>query len=223
MIELPATLSVNPTRSRPSAEQIAAFQSVPTGFVADALGGGGALEQQVAQLDTSGVLPAHVAGPALTADNGPADVLATFAALPLVQEGDVVIGGFSGHLGCAAGGDRLCGMLRNCGAAGFVTDGPVRDFDGILAAGLPVWCAGITPASPYMSGPGRVGYAVQVAGQQIETGDMIVADRDGVVVVAFARIDEVIERLETIKVQEAELDAKVAAGLKWPSWVDDLT
>jgi 4-hydroxy-4-methyl-2-oxoglutarate aldolase len=130
------------------------------------------------------------------------------------------VSAFAAHTGCAAAGDRLIGMMKNNGAAGFVTDGPVRDYQGIVQVGLPVWCAGLTPASPHMTGPGSVGFSVQIGGQEVETGDMIVADRDGVVVVPFERLDEVIQKLARIFALESALDAKVAGGLKIPEWVE---
>jgi regulator of RNase E activity RraA len=63
---------------------------------------------------------------------------------------------------------------------------------------------------------------VQIGEQQISTGDMIVADIDGVVVVPFHRIDEVINKLDEIKVLERELDVQVAKGLKIPEWVESI-
>ena len=222
MIEAPPTLTVRKTFRRPNDEQIAMFQGVPTGFVADALGGGGALASSIRPLGAGRDLACVAAGPAITADCGPADVLATFAALKYITPGDIVVAAFGGHQGCAAAGDRLVGMMKNSGAAGFVTDGPVRDYDGIVPVGLPVWCTGITPASPHMSGPGQVGFAVQIGGQQVETGDMIVGDRDGVVVVPYDQIETVIDRLRHISALEKALDAKVEAGLSVPDWVEDL-
>jgi len=53
-----------------------------------------------------------------------------------------------------------------------------------------------------------------IGGQQVDSGDMIVADRDGVVVVPFARINEVIDRLNQVRSLETEMDAKVAQGQK---------
>lgn len=160
------------------------------------------------------------AGPALTADCGAADVLATFAALKFIVGGEIVVSAFAAHTGCAAAGDRLVGMMKNSGAVGFVTDGPVRDYQGIVPVGLPVWCTGLTPASPHMTGPGSVGFPVQIGGQEVETGDMIVADQDGVVVVPFERLDEVIQNLTRISEMERDLDADVANGLKIPGWVE---
>ena len=201
---------------RPSESQISAFQGVPTGFVVDALLGGGALSKTIQPISNGQDVKCLAAGPALTADCGPADILATLASLKFIQTGDIVVSAFAGHQGCAAAGDRLIGMMKNCGAAGFVTDGPVRDYDGIVAAGLPVWCSGLTPASPFSKGPGSVGFPVQIGAQEVETGDMVIADRDGVVVVPFEQIDEVILSIGRVRELERELDAEVASGLRMP-------
>ena len=215
MIEEPPVLKIKKTRNRPSEAQIDAFRSVPTGFVVDAMYGRGALVSDIYPIagltDT-----ASYAGPALTADNGPADILATLAALHYLQPGDILVAAFDGHQGCAAAGDRLCGMIRNAGGIGLVTDGPVRDLAGLKQAGLPLWATGLTPNSPFSSGPGVVGFPVQIGGQQVSSGDMIVADSDGVVVVPFAQIDQVIDRLQIVMRLETERDRQVADGLKVP-------
>jgi len=221
MIEAPPGLMIKATFRRPTETQIAAFQGVPSGFVVDAQFGGGALSSRIQPIGAGRDLHCVAAGPALTADCGPADVLATFAALKFIREGDIVVSAFAAHTGCAAAGDRVIGMMKNCGAAGFVTDGPVRDYQGIVPVGLPVWCCGLTPASPYMSGPGAVGFPVQIGGQEVETGDMIIADQDGVVVVPFERLDDVIANLARISDMEQTLDKQVAEGLKVPAWVEE--
>lgn len=213
MIEEPPVLTIKKARRRPTEAQIAAFRGVPTSVVADALPGG-VLSADIGPIGGGIDLTCEAVGPALTADCGPADILATFAALSFIRPGDVVVAAFGGHRGCAAAGDRIVGMMRNNRAAGFVTDGPMRDYAGVVAAGLPVWCSGLTPASPYTNGPGTVGLPVQIGGQEVETGDMIVADRDGVVVVPFERLDEVIARVAHVRELEARLDAEVAGGLK---------
>ncbi|KKM02697.1 hypothetical protein LCGC14_1781810, partial [marine sediment metagenome] len=75
---------------------------------------------------------------------------------------------------------------------------------------------GLTPASPFTKGPGRVGLPLAIGGQQVETGDMVVADRDGVVIVPFAQIDAVIAALDAVRAAEEGLDAQVAEGLRAP-------
>ena len=212
MIEAPPLLTIKRSTTRPTAAQIAAFQNVPTGFVVDAMGGGGTLDRAIQPLAPE-ALPGHAAGPALTADNGAGDIMATLAALNFLQDGDILMIGFQGHQGCASAGDRVTGMARNCGAAGLITDGPMRDYAGLVEVGLPCWCTGLTPNTPYGTGPGRVGLPTQIGGRQVSTGDMVVADRDGVVIVPFAQIDATIAKLEEVRALEAALDAEVAAGL----------
>ncbi|MEP1207392.1 MAG: RraA family protein [Rhizobiaceae bacterium] len=222
MIEEPPLLTVKQTRKRPSQAQIDAFQNVATGFVVDALYGGGALSGDIQPVGGGRDITTSVAGPALTADSGPADVLATIAALNFIEKGDVLVSAFGGHQGCAAAGDRIMGMLGNCGGIGLVTDGPVRDYQGIVEVGLPIWCTGLTPASPFTSGPGRIGFAIQIGGQQVESGDMVIADRDGVVVVPFDQIDAAIENLQRVQQAEEARDQKVAEGLKLPADIEQL-
>ncbi|MGB0867889.1 MAG: RraA family protein [Granulosicoccaceae bacterium] len=214
MIEAPPKLTIKKNLRRPTAEQVAAFKDMPTSFVVDAMNGIGALDPQIKPLGDGNQLGCTAVGPALTVDTGPGDLLALVAALPSIEPGDIVMAAFGGYQGCAASGDRMAGLMRNNGAAGYVVDGPMRDLLGIREIGLPVWCTGINPNSPAGEGPGKVGLPINMGGRQIETGDMIVADLDGVVVVPYAQIDAVIAQLVHIVKLEKSLDAEVAAGLK---------
>lgn len=213
MIEAPPVLTIRRNFQRPSAQQVAALAGAPTGFVADCMDGRGALDGRI---KPAGATPAAFCGVALPCHAGPGDCLAALAALDLIQPGDVVVAATDGFAGTAVAGDRLIGMARNCGAAGFVTDGCIRDLVGIEAVGLPCFAAGVTPNSPANSGPGTVGLPVTVGGVQIAPGDILLADRDGVVVVPFDRIDSVIARLPKVSDAEATLDAEVAGGLRVP-------
>lgn len=212
MIEEPPKLTIRRAYPRPTQDQIDAFKDIPTGFLCDAMGGGGAMAANIAPLCIDGRMPLHAHGPALVADNGPAEILATMGALHIAQKGDVVVAATGGHQGCSACGDQFSGMLRNKGVAAFVTDGLMRDYEGIVATGLPAWCAGLSPASPYSNGPGRAGFSAIVGGLNVASGDMIVADRDGVVVVPFAQIDDVIAQLDAIQTLEDTLEARVKSG-----------
>lgn len=222
MIEEPPKLTIKKPFRRATTKQTLAFQNVPTGFVVDALDGSGALHPTIKPLGDGRDYPCVAAGPALTVNTGPADILALLGALKYIEPGDIVVSAFGAYQGCAACGDRVAGMISNNHAAGLVIDGPIRDYAGMVDVGLPTWCTGINPNSPVAQGPGTIGQAIQIGGMEVENGDMIVADRDGVVVVPFERIDDVIERLKRIKALEAELDQQVADGLKQPSAIAEL-
>ena len=219
MIEEPKKLTIKRPTRRPTAKQIAAFQGVPTSFVVDAMFGGGSLTTAIAPLPGQ---TAHVAGPALTVYNRPSDILALLGALAFITEGDVVLSSAAGFQGCAAAGDRVCGMIKNNGGAGFVTDGPMRDLTGLNEVGLPAWCTGLNPDSPYSTGPGKIGLPIQIGGQRVETGDMVIADENGVVIVPFDQIDTVVLRLQSVTEAETALDAEVADGLKIPPAIAEL-
>jgi 4-hydroxy-4-methyl-2-oxoglutarate aldolase len=202
--------------TRPDAALVEALRDVPTGFVVDALGGAGALDFRVKPAIAD---QARFTGTALTCDCGPADNLALCAALESVQPGDVLVAATAGHTGCAVTGDLVVGMARNGGAVGFVTDGCVRDLPGLRAVGLPAFCIGVTPNSPARSGPGTVGAPVVLAGVRVASGDVVVADEDGVVVVPRERLAEVVARLPAIRSAEADMDRRVREGLRIPPFL----
>ena len=158
----------------------------------------------------------------LTAGNNAADTMGTLAALNYIQKDDVLVASVSGHQGCAAAGYWVIYMLKNCGGASFVTDGPMRDYAGLVEVGLSAWCTGLTPASPVTKVPAIVGLPINIVGQKIESGDIIVSDRDGVVVVPYSKIDFVINRLSQVADLEYSLDAEVRGGLKIPDPVREM-
>jgi len=201
---------------RPAAPLVDALRGTPTGFIVDALGGSGALDYRIKPAIAD---QAVCCGVALTCDAGPADNLALLAALERVQPGDIVVAATGNYTGCAVTGDLVLGMARNCGATGFVTDGCVRDLPGIRMVGLPCYCIGVTPNSPARSGPGTVGFPVTIAGHPVASGDVIVADQDGAVVVPQARLAEVIARLPAIRKAEGEMDQAVRDGLRLPAFL----
>jgi 4-hydroxy-4-methyl-2-oxoglutarate aldolase len=215
MIEDPPLVTLRRPTRRPSPAQIEALKGVQTGFLVDAMGGRGALDYRI---KTLAGLPAEFCGVALTCHAGPCDNLAVFAMLPVLAPGDVMMVATDSYVATAVAGDLLLGMARNQGAAAFVTDGCVRDIPGLLGVGLPCFSSGVTPNSPARNGPGTVGLPIVLGGVAVETGDIVVGDVDGVVVVPFERIDAVIARLPDIRRAEAALDAKVKGGLGVPDF-----
>ena len=216
MIENPPLIQIkkSSSRNRPSKKQLENFKNIPTGFICDALSGYAALDTKIKPLLVPGKNVEHIVGPALTVFSGAADVLGMSIALSEIQPGDIVVNGVSGFQGTAAVGDRIAGMIKNNGGIGLVTDGPMRDLEGIIETGLSCFCTGLNPNSPYNSGPAKIGYPIEIGGKTIHSGDIIVADADGVTVVPFNRIDEVIEKLDRIIELENAMDEKVKNGLK---------
>jgi 4-hydroxy-4-methyl-2-oxoglutarate aldolase len=215
MIKDPPLLTIRRRFARPPAALVDSFRGVPTGYLVDAMGGRGCLPHTVQAL-LSG--KAALTGVAVTCHCGPADNLAVFGALDAAASGDVIVAGTDGFTKTSVTGDLVLGMARNKGVAGFVTDGMVRDIAGIEAVGLPVYCAGVTANSPARNGPGTVGLPVVLGDVVVQSGDILVGDRDGVVVVPRSEAEAVLSRLPAIKAAEQELEAKVREGLQVPDF-----
>lgn len=219
MIEEPPLLTLRRNFKRPTEQQVDAFRGVQTGFVVDAMNGRGALDGQIKPVSDD---QAQFCGVAVTCHAGPADILAPFSAIEIAGPGDIVVTATDGYVATAVAGDRMLGIARNRGIEGFVTDGYVRDVTGIRDVGVPCFCTGITPNSPACNGPGTVGQPIVLGGASVDSGDIILGDTDGVVVVPYAKIDQVIASLKLVQAAEAELDAKVADGLKTPGFIQEI-
>lgn len=219
MIEEPPVLILRRKFERPTKEQVDAFKGVQTGFVVDAMGGRGALDGQIKPVSEA---QSEFCGVAVTCHAGPADIMAPFAAIEVAGPGDIVVTATDGYVATAVAGDNMLGIAQNRGIEGFVTDGYVRDVIGIRRVGLPCFCTGITPNSPACHGPGTVGQNIVLGGASVNSGDIILGDLDGVVVVPYAKIDETIAQLKVVLAAEADLDAKVQGGLKIAPFMEEI-
>ena len=211
MLEDPPRLTIRRTIPRPSAEDLAAFAECITGWLADAQDGRGALDAAIKPLDPT---CARTLGPALTCWCGPNDNLALLGAIAVAQAGDVIVCACEGFTGAGMAGDITLGMARNKGVAAVITDGMVRDRDGVVGLGLPVFARGVTPNSCVRNGPGTVGLPITCAGLPIASGDLVLGDRDGVVIVPRGQLATVAAGVAAIRAAEAKAEAAVRAGLQ---------
>ena len=161
MIKDPPLLTVRRNFPRPSEAVLRALRSVPTGFIVDCMNGRGALDYLIKPLDSNNC---KFVAPVVTCHPGPGDNLAVFAALEIAQRGDAIFIATDTFTKTAVAGDNMMAMGRNRGVVGFVTDGLMRDIDGILPVGLPAFCRGITPNSCTRNGPGTAGMPVVMGG-----------------------------------------------------------
>jgi len=210
MLKDPPLLTIRRKFQRPPREHMAQLEGAQTGHIVDALQGRGALDYRVKPVDPERAL---FVGPALTCETGANDNLAILAALVLADPGDVIVSATDGFSATAVVGDNVAAMAKNKGVAAIVTDGMARDSPGIVGVGLPVFARGITPNSCVRSGPGRIGLPIVCGGVAINAGDILIGDRDGVVVIPQADLEAVVGQLAEIRRMEAETQAKIRAGM----------
>lgn len=146
-----------------------------------------------------------------------ASPISTRAAIEAMPEGCIAVIGADGCTDAGVFGDILCARMRYRKVAAMVTDGVVRDLDGVLATELDVWAAGAA-APPSVAGLTFVGWQEPVGcgGVAIFPGDLIVADKDGAVVVPQAIVSEVLAVSVEQEAFEAWVVDEVRAGASLP-------
>lgn len=150
-------------------------------------------------------------GRALTVQTGAGDNLALHRALAAAGAGDVLVVTCPGPpVGLA--GEVICTALLALGARGLVTDSGVRDLDELIQMGMPVWSAAVTPHGTLKNDPGAVGGPIQIGGTVVRTGDIVLADGDGVVCLPPHSWPRVRELARAKDAKEADWLGKIRQG-----------
>lgn len=191
-----------------SKETIAAFRKITTASVADAL-----WEQGISghmTHDIKPIYPVKIVGPAVTVlEEATTERQPPQHALELIdnaEPGSVIVISINGYRDVALwGGLMTAGAVAN-ELEGAVLDGGVRDVEEIdRDYHFPVFSRSIVPSTTV----GRFktvasNVPVVVGGITVNPGDLIVGDRDGVVVVPAAKIDAVLKAAQDIEDRERE-------------------
>jgi regulator of RNase E activity RraA len=113
--------------------------------------------------------------------------------------------------------DILCARMQVKQVAGLVTDGAVRDADGVNATKLPVWCAAVA-APPSVAGLTFVNWQEPIGcgGVAVFPGDIVVADNDGAVCVPVAMLEAVVKEAVEQEAFESWAADEVMQGAKLP-------
>ena len=166
---------------RPDRALIESFRGLPSSNINDEINRLFCMHDYITLLnpDTADQL----LGTAITVKAPIGDNLMFHQALDMAQPGDIIV--VDGGSGCnrSLAGEIMLRFAQEKGLAGVVVDGCLRDLDGITTLHMPVYAKGITPQGPYKNGPGEVNTPIACGGQVVFPGDILVGDRDGIVVI----------------------------------------
>lgn len=161
------------------------------------------------------------AGTALTVKVRPGDNLFLHKALDIALPGDVIVCAAGGEIQNAILGEMMGRYAVSRGIAAIIIDGAIRDRAGLAELPIPVYARAVTPNGPWKSGPGEIGYPVSVGGLSAVSGDLIVGDEDGVIVLPQADAADVIVKAQIHADVEAQWARQITDKV-WPrGWVDD--
>jgi 4-hydroxy-4-methyl-2-oxoglutarate aldolase len=157
-------------------------------------------------------LGASIAAPAYPIRCTPADNLAIHLGVTLAPPGSVLVVDASHEPERGYWGEVLTTAAEARGLAGLVIDGCVRDVAALESHGFAVFSAGIALRGAAKTSGGAVGVPVTVGNVEVDPGDWIVGDRDGVAVVPAAQLAEVIAAGEERAAKEAGLMVQLRGG-----------
>ncbi len=139
--------------------------------------------------------------------------ISTRGAIEAMPDGVIAVADAMGVLDAGIFGDILCARMVRRGVVALITDGVMRDVEGVLGTGLPIWCDGAA-APPSVAGLTFVGWQEPIAcgGVAVFPDDVIVVDQDGAVVIPAAYLDVILaeapeqERMEAWIMSEVDKD-----------------
>ncbi len=153
-----------------------------------------------------------VCGSAYTVKTMPRDNILLHRAYAYAQAGDVIIANCSGFYEAGYWGDLMSLGAKTKGINGLVIDACVRDADDIEAMGFPVFSRGLCIRGTSNHGDGTLNEPIIIGDVLINPGDIIVGDRDGVVVIPQNRIEETIEKAIAREAKEANTRIELRKG-----------
>jgi len=144
--------------------------------------------------------------------------LADIEAHNLAEAGDVLV--VQGVAGISSMGGVSASIGKRQGEIAAIVDGAVRDIDHSRRIGYPIWSAGVSP----ITGKWRietmaVNQRVQIAGVEVNPGDLVLADECGVCFVPLARAAEVLVVAQRLAASEAKRLEKLGEGMPLAEFV----
>jgi regulator of RNase E activity RraA len=202
--------------ARPDGHVVTELGQYSTGVISDAMHRLGAMDGGIRAVWAE----ARLAGPALTVWVRAGDNARIHEAIALAEPGDVLVVNAQGAMTHAVFGELMALACKARGVVGIVVDGAIRDAAALFAMGFPVFARGACASGPLKDGTGEVGYPIAGGGVVCVSGDLVVADADGVVVVPSSDAVLVLERCREIDAWERQCRADLSARPTMPLGAD---
>jgi 4-hydroxy-4-methyl-2-oxoglutarate aldolase len=155
---------------------------------------------------------ARLCGVVATAECPPGDNLMLHQAVAAAKPGEVIVASLCNFLLTGAWGEILTVAAQAAGVAGLAVDGAVRDIDAIAEHEFPVFSRGLAIGSCTKERIGKLHEPIQFGGVLVRSGDIIVGNADGLVILDQDRLDEIYQAAVARRKKEADMMAELRQG-----------
>jgi len=184
------------------------FKRLPLGNICDANQKQGNMDSCIKPVDPESKL----VGEAYTVKCYPGDNLAIHKAIYEAPQGSVLVVDTQKYYNRGYFGDIMALACQIRGIAGLVIDGGCRDTDDLQEMGFPVFSRSLNPSGTNKAFAGHTACPIICGGVSVATGDLIVADKDGVVAIKHEDIEKVLAAAEAIAAKEVSVREKLKAN-----------
>lgn len=160
-------------------------------------------------------------GLAVTVNARPADNLMVHKALQVASPGDVVVVNTCGNTTSAVFGELMCNTAVAAKLGGIVVDGAIRDVEGLAGLAFPAFSRSVSAGGCDKDGPGEINVPISCGGVVVSPGDIVVGDRDGVVVVPRGDVEHVLALVEALVARETKRVAEIRSGVLFRAEIDE--
>ncbi len=188
--------------------QLEELSKFGTATIHEALGRIGDLPYQISPINKE----MRICGPAYTVKAKAYMNVNLHRAYAYAKPGDIIVADCSGGYDGGYWGDLLTSGAMNHGVQGLVIDACVRDADEIEELGFPIFCRGFCIKGTGKDPEGSLNEPITIGDVTVNPGDIVVGDRDGVVIVPKDRIEEAIEKSIAREEKEAMVRGRLNKG-----------
>jgi 4-hydroxy-4-methyl-2-oxoglutarate aldolase len=153
-----------------------------------------------------------VCGPVVTVKVRPCDNLILHKAIYVAQKGDVIVADAGGYMEAGAWGEIMAVAAHHRGIGGLVFNGMVRDSQAMSELGFPVFSCGLSIKGTEKTSLGWINHPLNLDNITIFPGDLILGDRDGLVVVKREEAQEVLQKSLAREEKEKGIKERLRRG-----------
>ena len=196
------------TRPRVDDAILSRFAALDVATVHEAMGKRGAMTHEIKPIDHA----MKCCGRAITVKCHPGDNIMLIKAVSMAGKNDVIVADMGHIIDNGPFGEVLAVDCLTRGTAGLVVSCGVRDTEALVERSFPVFSAGVSVFGTAKASKGTINHPVVVGGVTVNPGDIVLGDRDGVVVIPFDEAEAVATAAEKRRAGEAVTMERLQKG-----------